>query len=182
MQLVTNDLDGYKTSCEAILRRLGPSLSFNLANSVTWACILGPAELADCEIPVRLAETVVASVPKAEAHGYLNTLGAALYRAGRYQEAIDRIQEGINRGGGIVYPYDLVFLALANHRLGRREEARHARKNLDAYRPSSGPDRFWANLEFSLFRKEVEAAVPLTLPDLPGNVFAPPLQSAMSPN
>ncbi|HKI17973.1 MAG TPA: WD40 repeat domain-containing protein, partial [Isosphaeraceae bacterium] len=181
LQLVSNDLDGYRTSCEARLRRLGPSPSYKLANSVAWACIVGPDALADREIPVRLAETTVASVPGTEVHGYLNTLGAALYRASRYEEAVNRIQEGINRGGGIVFPEDLVFLALANHRLGRQEAARCSRKDLDAYRPPIGPDRFWANLELGLFRKEVEAAVPLTIPDLPSNVFAPPVQSVMPP-
>jgi hypothetical protein len=126
-----------------------------------------------------LAESAVASAPRTEVHGYLNTLGAALYRAGRYEDAINRIQEGINRGGGIVFPYDLVFLALANHRLGRDEVAGRMRKDLDAYRPSRAPDRFWVDLELGLLRKEVEAAVPLAIPDLPDNVFAPRAQLVM---
>ena len=33
--------------------------------------------------------------PEAEKPDFLNTLGAALYRAGRFEEAIRRLQEGI---------------------------------------------------------------------------------------
>ena len=54
--------------------------------------------------------------------GYRIGLGAALYRAGRYQEAIETLgaADRLDRGS----PAVLAFLAMAHHRLGQREQAR----------------------------------------------------------
>jgi WD40 repeat protein len=51
-------------------------------------------------------------------------LGAALYRAGRYQEAIETLgrADRLDKGS----PARLAFLAVAHHQLGQREEARSA--------------------------------------------------------
>ena len=43
----------------------------------------------------------------------LNTLGAALFRASRFEEAIFRIEEGIKLRNGIVEPLDWPFLAMS---------------------------------------------------------------------
>ena len=56
-----------------------------------------------------------------------NTLGVARYRAGQYQQAAADLERSrtlnAERFGGSV-PADLAFLAMARHRLGRRDEAR----------------------------------------------------------
>ena len=44
-----------------------------------------------------------------------------LSRAGRYDEAIRRVQKGFGWGSG--GPADCAFLSMAHHRLGHREEA-----------------------------------------------------------
>jgi hypothetical protein len=58
---------------------------------------------------------------------YLNTLGVAEYRAGKYAEAVATLtrsdQLNAPRFGGSI-PADLAFLALAQHRLGQTEKAR----------------------------------------------------------
>ena len=48
--------------------------------------------------------------------------GAALYRAGRYQEAIETLEGADRPDTGS--PAALAFLAMAHHRLGQREQAR----------------------------------------------------------
>jgi tetratricopeptide (TPR) repeat protein len=53
---------------------------------------------------------------------YRGGLGAALYRAGRYREAIDTLA-GDDRHGKAP-PAVLAFLAMAHHRLGQHEQAR----------------------------------------------------------
>ena len=49
--------------------------------------------------------------------------GRVLYRAGHWQDAIDRLRQGIeaNRKRGTFH--DWVFLAMAHHRLGQHAEA-----------------------------------------------------------
>lgn len=54
----------------------------------------------------------------------MNTLGVALYRDGRYTEAIDALNRSLAAGGGRFDGFDLYFLAMAHHLLGRREPAR----------------------------------------------------------
>jgi WD domain, G-beta repeat len=57
---------------------------------------------------------------------YLNTLGIAQYRVARYEEAVetltqsDKLNAAANMGS---LPADLAFLAMAQHQLGRKEEA-----------------------------------------------------------
>ena len=88
-------------------------------------CSLAPGMDAHLEVLVRLAELAVNGAPDARSKGrYLNTLGAALYRAGRFEDAIRRLDEGIQLKGGTSEPRDWVFLAMAHHRLGHRDEAR----------------------------------------------------------
>jgi WD40 repeat protein len=55
---------------------------------------------------------------------YRNGLGAALYRAGRYREAVETLgtADPLNKGS----PAVLAFLAMAHHQLGQREKARTA--------------------------------------------------------
>ena len=56
-------------------------------------------------------------------------LGAALYRAGRYQEAIEILEAADRTDTGS--PAVLAFLAMAHHQLRNREQAR---SNLDRLR------------------------------------------------
>jgi hypothetical protein len=89
----------------------------------------------------------------------LNTLGVILYRAGRYQEAIDRLDERVAVGEALGAPVDWVFLAMAHHRLGHKAEAN---RWLDKFRAWKVPDLrsskdLWNELEILLFAREVEA-------------------------
>ena len=56
----------------------------------------------------------------------LNTHGVALYRAGRFAEAVAVLERSLAAGFGLYDGFDLFFLAMAHHRLGHREAARSA--------------------------------------------------------
>lgn len=125
---------------------------------------------------VRLAEKAMAAA--GNRHDVLNTLGTALYRAGRYQEAIERLQAGIaaheNKTGG---PHDWLVLAMAHHRFGHAVEARQwmdkavqeldkeatRRTNsaIETALPTPRTARSWTQrLELDLFRREADALCP----------------------
>jgi tetratricopeptide (TPR) repeat protein len=141
------------------------------ANEFAWSCALGPGATADPEVPVRLAEAAVRDCPESNRGTLLNTLGAALYRAGRYDEAIRRLNEGSERRGGASTPDDWPFLAMAHHRLGHQAEARRWLDKLREYRPSASPDRFWDDLTTPVLRSEAEAVI-LYDPAFPDDAFA----------
>ena len=120
---------------------------------------------------MRLAELATKGFPTDEKHLALNTLGAALYRAGRFEEAIRRLEEALESRKGKVEPLDWSFLAMAHHCLGHREEARGWLKRLRGHRPSGAPNQFWDELEIRLLRSEAEAVI-LYDPVFPADPFA----------
>jgi Flp pilus assembly protein TadD len=108
---------------------------------------------------VRLAEIAVQSATGTNKANILNTLGADLYRAGRFDEAIRRLEEGIQLRSGESVAQDWTSLAMAHFRLGHRDEAR---RWLDQFRnraPSGDPARFWDERGIRLLHSEAEALV-----------------------
>jgi hypothetical protein len=114
----------------------------------------------------------VNDAPEAVKPSFLNTLGAALYRAGRSQEALRRLEEGVRKRGGESLPQDWVFLAMAHHQLGHHAEAHAWLDRLRAYRANENPDAFWNELEIRLLRSEAESVI-LYDPAFPSDPFAP---------
>jgi hypothetical protein len=102
----------------------------------------------------------------------VTTLGAVLYRAGRSDQAIGRLEEAIRARGGAGSPRDCAFLALAYHRLGHGAEARGWLDRLREHRPSEDPAQFWDELEVRLLPSEAEAVI-LDDPVFPDDPFAP---------
>jgi WD40 repeat protein/tetratricopeptide (TPR) repeat protein len=162
---------GFSRACAALIERLGPPTEPDDANSVAWYCALGSGTAAGANASVSLAEIAVKAFPPEQKHLALNTLGANLYRAGRFEDAIRKLGEGIQVRKGETIPQDWVFLALAHHRLGHRDEARRALDLLRGHQPSSDPNHFWNELEIRLLRSEAEAVV-LYDPVFPADPFA----------
>jgi len=117
LHLRDGNLDGYRKICSDMLQRFG--------EGAVWTCTLAPNSGAD---PARIA--VLAEKALAESHKdywHVSQLGAALYRSGRFEEAVKRLNEanGLN-----AHPYRTnmlqtwFFLAMAHHRLGHADEAR----------------------------------------------------------
>jgi WD40 repeat protein len=101
--LETRNRAGVRRACEDVLKRFGKTTDPAQAESVAWYCVLAPDAVADHEALVRLAEAALAGHPERgkERSDALKTLGAALFRAGRFEEAIRRLDESIQtRGDG----------------------------------------------------------------------------------
>lgn len=119
-RLQLGDQAAYRHSCRAILDRFGQIDRPAFANQAAWACALAPDSVVDLEPAIRLARMAMNAAPRDAA--YHNTLGALLYRAGKFQEArlnlqeADRLCKGMN-------PEDWVFLAMIHHSLGEYTEA-----------------------------------------------------------
>jgi eukaryotic-like serine/threonine-protein kinase len=170
--LRAGDVDRYRTTCAATLRRNVPASRPSVANLAAWLCALGPNAVDDLDAPVRQSKSILDAATPASAHAYLNTLGAALFRAGRVEDAVARLRQGIERGGS-EFPQDLAFLAMGHALLGRREEALHYRDRLDSWRPDPSPSAFWTNQEMRILIRETELALRRKARELPSNVFAP---------
>ncbi len=99
------------------------------ANFVSWICGLGADSIADFSPAIALAQRAVDGTPQ-NASTY-NSLGAVLYRAGRFAEArkalteSDRLLRETADKQGTSPAYGWYFLAMTYHRLGDSEQARH---------------------------------------------------------
>jgi tetratricopeptide (TPR) repeat protein len=170
--VTSGDRAGWRGSIAAPSEvRPGARIHWWAANELAWNCALGPGATSDPAVPVRLAEIAVRDCPESSQATLLNTLGAALYRAGRFDEAIRRLQEGIGRRKGEILSEDWPFLAMAHHRLGHRAEARRWLDKLRESQPSESPNRFWDDLSIRLLRSEAEALI-LYDPVFPDDPFA----------
>jgi eukaryotic-like serine/threonine-protein kinase len=165
------DRAGLRRACSDLLARYGTVTDPSAANTVAWSCALGPDAVADRDVPVRLAEAALAAYPPARKSLVMNTLGAALYRAGRFEESIHLLEEGIRKRGGESLPQDWPFLALACHRLGRRAEALRWLNRFQSHRPKTDANVFWDELEIRLLRNEAESLI-LYDPVFPPDPFA----------
>src|SRR5262245_18410013 len=93
------------------------------AYQVARACTLAPDAVAERSLPGRLAEKELQG--SAKQSWSLTEQGALAYRAGRIQEAVSLFEQSLRADpapGRAVLNW--LWLALANHRLGKAEEAR----------------------------------------------------------
>jgi serine/threonine protein kinase/tetratricopeptide (TPR) repeat protein len=163
-------LDGrdaaYRQHCAWTLEQLG-QVSPAYANNTAWTCVLGPDAVPDLNAVVALAEQAVAdaSTEARRANG-LNTLGAALYRADRFDECIETLAQSIAGHGQGGSPHDWVFLAMAHARSDHSAEARewldkvsHWCDQYASVKSSSATPSMKTILEFRLLLAEAAAVV-----------------------
>jgi tetratricopeptide (TPR) repeat protein len=119
--LHAGDLTGYRKDCTELFDHFSGKTDAQTANNLVWACALIPDALDDFPRTVKLAERAVSDSPSDYIR--LNTLGAILYRAGRYPEAVRRLEEAMQVHGQGGTALDWLFLGMAVYRMGRTEEA-----------------------------------------------------------
>jgi tetratricopeptide (TPR) repeat protein len=175
-RLGAGDVDGYKNVCRAMLERFGNTRDRATALRVLYACVTIPDAVGDSARLVPLAEF---GAPFWK--GGARTVGAALYRAGRHEEAVRRFAEAAQEARRSAW--DWYFLALAHHRLGHADEAGEAlRKGTEAAdRAGQGPAVAWyARVEEERLRREAEALLgrPPSKPTAPAPPFRPKAAAA----
>jgi WD40 repeat protein len=119
--LLADDLAGYRTACAAALNKFAAKHDAMAAARVAYASIYGPNAEADMPTLIRLA---VESRPVTPGE---RIVGAALYRAGRFDEAL----EAFHKSELHFHPraWDWLFRAMIESRLGHAEKAREMLEN-----------------------------------------------------
>lgn len=162
-QAGSGDLVGYRKTCEKIIVRFVGVTSPVQVNNACWAVVILPNAIAHYAEPIRRMEKVILAAPRDSIS--VNTLGCLLYRAGRYDEAIKRLNESIALQNGNGGAEDFLFLAMAHQQLGHKPEARawldRATSRMSANSPSaaSAAASWTGRLELQLFRREAEALI-----------------------
>jgi tetratricopeptide (TPR) repeat protein len=126
-------------------------------NALAWLLATCPeAKLRDPGRAVKLARKSVELAPKVG--GSWNTLGVAYYRAGEEKEAVLALNKAVelHREATVV---DLLFLAMAHHKLGNVDESRKCYDQAAAWLEKNGPALAkdpWQAEELRRFRDEAE--------------------------
>src|SRR5262249_10864374 len=102
-------------------------------------------------------------------HLFSSALGGVSHRAGRSDEAIVRLHEGISAAKEVEIRTDWAYLALALARKGNLAEARRLLERLRASRPNSSA-KFWELQEVACLGSEADAL--LIDIGFPGDPFA----------
>jgi eukaryotic-like serine/threonine-protein kinase len=85
-------------------------------NYRAWRLLTGPAAERDPVRALELAKKIIERTP--DSQEYLNTLGVAQYRNGRYGESIATLENSLKAGKGQFDAFDLFFLAMCHAKLG----------------------------------------------------------------
>jgi tetratricopeptide (TPR) repeat protein len=158
--LQAKDYAGYREASAATLAWQEPEPAV-IWNALSTAEVLALADkgLDDYRVPIVWFEPRLSAVPAPTpvARHYLsNALGGLLLRAGRLEEAIVRINEGIAAAKDVQIPTDWTYLALAHARKRKLAEARQMLERLRERHPDSSLS-FWDLQEVALLRREAEA-------------------------
>jgi serine/threonine protein kinase/WD40 repeat protein/Flp pilus assembly protein TadD len=171
--LRAGDAAGYRAACAGMAERLprgDPRRSHHDSNFAARATVLGPDATKEWASTLawtdqalgRLAEIEKArpalkELIRRERHRFLNTRGAVLYRAGRFEEAAKVLREALSLlpdGGEF---HNGVFLALAEQRLGHADAAKGAAARARAV---PRPNTVWEVAEVEVLAAELDAALP----------------------
>jgi non-specific serine/threonine protein kinase/serine/threonine-protein kinase len=131
MQLRRGDKAGYRETCNALVDLPVRSIDVVVNTRPVWPLCLAPDALDDMSRLVKRAEEFAADKSLNQSSHYgPSMLGAALFRAGRYQEAAERLEQSIAE-----YPalpphgfdslnYQRLLFAMTKWKLGEHHEAR----------------------------------------------------------
>src|SRR5262249_13695372 len=88
--LRVGDIKGYRQACKEMIERFGQTKHPIVAHRVAWTCLLLPDAVSDQKLLMTLAKR---SVDGAPGNPWCRiTLGIALYRADRFEQAVKKLQ------------------------------------------------------------------------------------------
>ena len=141
-------------------------------NNLAWRLATGPVALRDTEQALAMARKAVALTPGESV--FLNTLGVAQFRAGRYADAVATLEKSLAAAKGSSEPFDLYFLAMARCKLGQVALACADFASAVEWRRShpnqTGPG--WSE-ELDEFQAEAQDLLKAAPPELPNDLFGP---------
>ena len=129
LHLVLGDTEGYLQTCQLMLKHSGKTKSAYKAHWIAQTCTLSPESVEDWSMPLALAKLAMADEVESKKHTGRGLVGEVLYRADRFEEAINILNEEVadwdKNGLPLVAnpPHTLFFLSMAHYRRGNLDEA-----------------------------------------------------------
>jgi serine/threonine protein kinase/Flp pilus assembly protein TadD len=174
LRLYLGDVEGYRRVCGEMLERFSHTADLAVAERTAQDCLLAPDAVPDLRPVMQLADRAVTGTQHHTGYRYfLLTRGMADYRAGQFANALDWLNQSLSLAREPRYGSEselvartYLFLAMAHHRLGHADQARHAldqaRQRIQStYKATSGgkPRTLEVPLAYEISRKEAEALI-----------------------
>src|SRR5262249_61074278 len=150
--------EGYRRACDQLVDRFGSRDKVHMLSLTAYACVAAPEGVVEPTLLVTIAHKGVAAFV-----GNERVHGAALYRAGKWADALRRFEDSEKKFDQRAW--DWLFLAMIHQRLGHAKEARayldRAKRWIDEGHPrapSGGAGWGWWGepLEVETLRREAE--------------------------
>jgi tetratricopeptide (TPR) repeat protein len=167
VQLSAGHQEAYHNACRAMLTRFPKTESHGQAQFIVWACVLGPNAVDDYSPVIELTQRLANAAPQAV---HQRRLGAVLYRAGRFKEAVETLESTTESEEPLLgeLAYSGYFLSMAHHASGHHNEAKKwlqkavaaTEQVLREDEKDEGARLQWnRRLTLKLLRKEAESAI-----------------------
>jgi tetratricopeptide (TPR) repeat protein len=168
LQLRLGDVAGYRETCKALVAVPVADADILTKGRRIFTLCCAPDALDDMSLVVERADELVAGNSLGQRHAVLYLSGAALYRAGRYAEAAERLENSIAANpskpalGSDMINHQRLFLAMTKWQLGQKDEARRL---LDVTpvaieKDTASPLTEWnRRATFEVLRREADALI-----------------------
>jgi tetratricopeptide (TPR) repeat protein len=168
VQARLGDKDGYRKTCKAIVEMPFDQLASPDKWRLSWTPCIAPDALDDLSLLVRLGEEFLAGSTSKDRQFALCQLGAAHFRAGQFEQAAERLEEGIAANPSESsrvensMNYCRLFLSMTQWQMGRQDEARRLlAETLPAIEEESQfrASRWVRRVTLELLRSEAETLI-----------------------
>jgi tetratricopeptide (TPR) repeat protein len=169
-RLAAGDPAGYRQACRELRDRWSAAAHGEEAKRMAWACLVAPEGPAEARPILEWVERLTAGTRDRAESAALR--GAALARAGRWEEAAVALRAAQSLGRGDEPARAELFLALVHHAQKKDEEAQacleRADRRIDRLPPdATDPEAWLRQLELRLLREDVGRRVAAPVPGSP---------------
>jgi tetratricopeptide (TPR) repeat protein len=150
--------EAYRRTCAQLVEQFGQTDEPQVVALLVWCCKLLPDAVADFDAVVRLGEKALVKLP--DNGRLMRDLAALLYRAGRFEQALKRLEESVQlRPEKKSIVWDWLWLAMVEHGLGDSDKARNWLRQAQEWIDQNDQGR---GLELRLLRAEAEELLGIT--------------------
>lgn len=166
LYVAKGDRAGYQAAVHDALRKIPTEPDLEERGTLLWLCTMTPQALDDATELANFVDEVLPPYDKSPSADRLLVAGAALYRAGKFAEACDHLQqsrEQFTAKKPTRYASSPVwvnqFLAMTNSRLGRTEEAQANLAEADHLAKEINPECWVDSLTREQLADEAKSAI-----------------------
>jgi serine/threonine protein kinase len=158
LRLHAGDAAEHRRLCGEMMARFSGTENLDSLTQVIWSCVLAPDSVQNFDPVLQLAARVARDFPGSKNNRLLH--GAALYRSGRWEAAIEEIHQSQRANiHDLSWPAQESFLAMAHMRLGQVEDARRWLDAVVKWERENQGAPWWACVLTEILRREAEARI-----------------------